>query len=50
MVVTRNYVKVFLSLLSLVIKDVAPYVKPSKKLMFVWVHLGVLVGCSPQNM
>ena len=49
-VVPRKYVKVFMSLLRLDIKDVAPKLKPPKKLIFVWVHSGVFKGWSPQIM
>ena len=39
---SQNYVKISVSLLCHDIKDVAPQLKQSKKLIFVWVHLGVL--------
>ena len=47
-VVPRNYVKVFVSLLSHDIKHVAPELKPSKRLIFVWIHLGVLGDDTPK--
>ena len=47
--VLPNYVKVFVSLLSFDIKDVAPYLKLSKQLILIWVHLGLL-GVGPPKL